>query len=63
MCSVYCLRFVKGVCISLGVKFSFFSIVSVLLRHKRNHLLACAESCIFTCWQEVVPTASCELVL
>ena len=49
--------------LSRVVTVMFFCIVSVLLRHKRNHLLACVESCLFTCWQKVVPTASFELIL
>ena len=39
-----------------------FSTVSLLLRPKRSHLLACAESCLFYLLVDVVPTASCESV-
>ena len=37
-----------------------FSTVSLLLRHKRSHLFAFAESCRFYLLVDVVPTAGCE---
>ena len=39
-----------------------FSTVLLLLRHKRSHLFAFAESCLFYLLVDVVPTASCESV-